>query len=124
MYSKHWYRKIANKYFIIVSQHKRNISLIVLHDKYISNSIVCVTDDVSEGLSDPSPWEDSRLDERIFADTPNYLTYQLNHKRYAVPYHPVARLRASQTAGVVLPYAMIANRNYVNDDGNRCNILS
>ncbi|XP_025412036.1 uncharacterized protein LOC112684636 [Sipha flava] len=78
-----------------------------------------INDDVSEGLSDPSPWEDSRLDERIFADTPNYLTYQLNHKRYAVPYHPVARLRASQTAGVVLPYAMIANRNYVNDDGNR-----
>lgn len=73
----------------------------------------CVSDD------EAAPWEDSRLDERIYADTPNFLTYQLNHKRYAVPYHPVARLRASQTAGVVLPYAMIANRNYVNDDGNR-----
>ncbi|CAH1711936.1 unnamed protein product [Aphis gossypii] len=79
-----------------------------------------ITDDNAEGLSAvPAPWEDSRLDERIYADTPNYLTFQLNSKRYSVPYHPVARLRASQTAGVVLPYAMIANRNYVNDDANR-----
>uniref|UniRef100_A0A2S2P605 Uncharacterized protein n=1 Tax=Schizaphis graminum TaxID=13262 RepID=A0A2S2P605_SCHGA len=79
-----------------------------------------ITDDGTEGLSAvPAPWEDSRLDERIYADTPNYLTFQLNSKRYSVPYHPVARLRASQTAGVVLPYAMIANRNYVNDDANR-----
>ncbi|KAF0769719.1 Uncharacterized protein FWK35_00019815 [Aphis craccivora] len=82
--------------------------------------LVFVTDDNAEGLSAvPAPWEDSRLDERIYADTPNYLTFQLNSKRYSVPYHPVARLRASQTAGVVLPYAMIANRNYVNDDANR-----
>lgn len=83
---------------------------------------VYVTDDGTEGLSAvAAPWEDSRLDERIYADTPNYLTFQLNRKRYSVPYHPVARLRASQTAGVVLPYAMIANRNYINDEGNRCN---
>jgi len=83
---------------------------------------VFVTDDSNEGLSAVSaPWEDSRLDERIYADTPNYLTFQLNSKRYAVPYHPVARLRASQTAGVGLPFGMITNKNYINNDGNRCN---
>jgi len=85
---------------------------------------VRVTDDGADSLSEAIPWDDSRLDERIYADTPNYLTYQLNSKRYSVPYHPVARLRTSQNSGVVLPYAMIANRNYVNDDGNRrnCNL--
>ncbi|XP_025197269.1 uncharacterized protein LOC112596035 [Melanaphis sacchari] len=81
---------------------------------------ITTTDDGTEGLSAvAAPWDDSRMDERIYADTPNYLTFQLNSKRYSVPYHPVARLRASQTAGVVLPYGMIANRNYVNDDVNR-----
>ncbi|KAL5241723.1 hypothetical protein ACI65C_009133 [Semiaphis heraclei] len=79
-----------------------------------------INDDSNEGLSAvAAPWDGSRLDERIYADTPNYLTFQLNRKRYSVPYHPVARLRASQTAGVVLPYGMITNRNYVNDDENR-----
>ncbi|XP_060863622.1 uncharacterized protein LOC132940183 [Metopolophium dirhodum] len=87
---------------------------------FVAASTAGITDDGTEGLSAVgAPWEDSRLDERIYADTPNYLTFQLNRKRYSVPYHPVARLRASQTAGVVLPYAMIANRNYMNDDGNR-----
>lgn len=80
----------------------------------------CVLDDGDENLSASSPWENNRLDERIYADAPNYLTYQLSRKRYSVPYHPAARLRASQQAGVVLPYAMI-DRNYEIDDGNRCN---
>lgn len=90
---------------------------------YNGDATARVADDGAEGLSAPAvvPWDDGRLDERIYADAPNYLTYQLNSKRYSVPYHPVARLRASQSSGVVLPYAMIANRNYVNDDGNRCN---
>ncbi|KAL4143444.1 hypothetical protein QTP88_005775 [Uroleucon formosanum] len=87
---------------------------------FVTASTAGITDDGTEGLSAvAAPWEDSRLDERIYADTPNYLTFQLNRKRYSVPYHPVARLRASQTAGVVLPYAMIVNRNSMNDEGNR-----
>lgn len=87
---------------------------------FVAASTAGITDDDNDGLSAvPAPWEDSRLDERIYADTPNYLTFQLNRKRYSVPYHPVARLRSSQTSGAVLPFAMIANRNYMNDDGNR-----
>ncbi|XP_050441168.1 uncharacterized protein LOC126846090 [Adelges cooleyi] len=84
---------------------------------FVAASTALMSDDGAEGLP-TGPWDDSRMDERIYADTPHYLTYQLNSKRYSVPYHPVARLRASQ-AGVVLPYAMITNREYMNDEGNR-----
>ncbi|XP_050520425.1 uncharacterized protein LOC126893917 [Daktulosphaira vitifoliae] len=85
---------------------------------FITVGAAIISDEGADGLA-AAPWDDNRMDERIYADSPHYLTYQLNSKRYSVPYHPVARLRTSQTAGVVLPYAMITNREYLNDEGNR-----
>ncbi|VVC40261.1 Hypothetical protein CINCED_3A010451 [Cinara cedri] len=80
----------------------------------VAATAASVNDD--EGISAAVPWN-NRFDERIYADAPNYLTYQLNHKRYySVPYHPVARLRSSQNAGVPIPYAI---RNNMNEDENR-----